>query len=359
VLERAGLNSASLAKLPAYNDLLRFLNGNPLAIQVILPELARGIKPDDLLASLRTGEAKLADVDREQGRQKSLAASLEYRLDALDPLVRQRLGLLALFQGFVDADWIALLCEQEGAPPLIARLTRDDWLPILDAAAEIGLLRSLGDGYYTIHPALPWFFEGLLHETLPDAGEWLQRAFADVYGSVGGNLFELMNTSAKLAIALLRYEEENLHQALRLARRHEQWRAAQGILYGLRMLLATLGRWTEWERLVTEIEADMTDDGEPHPGREDLCIALLGHRQEIAAFRHDFDAQQQINDQLRTHFERVGDERNLAGSLHQLGMVAQARRQFEEAERWYRQALTSWSGSGMNAARPSSSITSG
>lgn len=110
VLERAGLSSHQLKSLPEYNRLLEFLQGNPLAIQVILPALKR-TAPDALLEALQTGTAKLTHDDPAQGRERSLTASLNYRLDKLDPTVRQRLAVLGLFQGFVDVAVLADLCE--------------------------------------------------------------------------------------------------------------------------------------------------------------------------------------------------------------------------------------------------------
>src|SRR5262249_50319626 len=121
---------------------------------------------------------------------------------------------------------------------------------------------------------------------------------------------------------------------------HACWDDVAEVLYGLERLLTTQDRWMEWDRLITDVEAEAMDtSGEPLMGREQLWMALLGHRQEIASFRHDFDTQETILHRLKDHCERVGDDRNHAVSLHQLGILAQERRQWEEAERWYRQSL--------------------
>jgi tetratricopeptide (TPR) repeat protein len=339
VLRRAGLNAGEIRALPEYNELLRYLRGNPLAIQVILPELKR-TTPDALLGALQAGATTLSGDDPQQGRERSLTASLTYRLDALDPVLRQRLGILALFQGFVDADVLAAMCQVEEVPELIAGLGRDDWLRMLEAAAEVGLLRRVGEGYYTVHPALPWFFHDLLREAFPGRWEWFEGAFSAVYGAHGRRLFQLFNTNTQLAMTRLRAEENNLMHALRLARRHEGWDDVEGILYGLRTLLTTQGRWVEWERLIAGLEAEASDaQGEPLPGREQLWRALLGHRSELAEYIRDLERAEAIYLRLKEHYERVGDDRNQAVALHQLGMIAQERRQFEEAEHWYRQSL--------------------
>jgi tetratricopeptide (TPR) repeat protein len=339
VLARAGLDAAQIKALPQYNDLLKYLGGNPLAIQAILPELKR-VGSDELLRSLQAGEVGPPRDDLGQGRERSLAASLSYRLEALGPAVRGRLGLLALFQGFVNAYALANLCSVEGVPEPVRGLAWADWIGLLDRAAEIGLLRRVGEGFYTIHPALPWFFHDLLRAVFPGHQTELEQAFARVYAAGGFMLSELFATKAHVAIDLLRAEEGNLLYALRLARRHERWGAAEGILDGLNKLWRTQGRWVEWERLIGDVEAQIVgDDGEPLAGREDLWRALLGHRAVIAYHRRDFDAQELILVRLKEHFERSGDEQTQAALLHQLGLVAEGRGQLEEAERWYRQSL--------------------
>jgi tetratricopeptide (TPR) repeat protein len=274
------------------------------------------------------------------GRERSLTASLTYRLDVLDPLLRQRLGVLGLFQGFVDIDILTAMSAADNVPELLRGLERDDWQRMLDTAAEVGLLRRVGEGYYAVHPALPWFFHALLREAFPDHLDALERAFSAVYGTYGQQLSRMFQTNAQGAMTLLRAEESNLMHALRLARQHTCWDDVEAILYGLNQLLTTQGRWVEWERLITDVEADATGtSGEALTGREQLWRALLGHRQEMAYYRRDFDTQETILHRLKDHYEHAGDDRNHAVALHQLGMIAQERRQFEEAERWYRQSL--------------------
>ena len=157
ILQRAGLKPQDIKALPQYNDLLAYLHGNPLLIlpvmpagpmppgacKVILPELRR-MAPDALLQALQAGEATLHADDPALGRERSLTASLTYRLDALDPLLRQRLGVLGLFQGFVDVDVLTAMSAVANAPELLRRLGHDDWRRMLDTAAEVGLLRRGG-----------------------------------------------------------------------------------------------------------------------------------------------------------------------------------------------------------------------
>ena len=73
--------------------------------------------------------------------------------------------------------------------PALAGLTRESAIALLDRAAGIGLLESLGGGHYQIHPALPWYFTTLYTATYGDVGspaaQGATRAYAKVIGSLG------------------------------------------------------------------------------------------------------------------------------------------------------------------------------
>ena len=153
VMERAGMTPEQIKGLPQYSRLLEYLRGNPLAIQVVFPELKR-FSPDDLLNRLQSGEAELLADDPHVGRERSLSASLMYGLGALDNLTRRRLSVLGMFQGFVATDILAAISSADGAPELIGGLDRIGWFQTMNLAARIGLCRSLGEGEYAIHPAL-------------------------------------------------------------------------------------------------------------------------------------------------------------------------------------------------------------
>jgi tetratricopeptide (TPR) repeat protein len=339
VLRRAGLDEGRLAGLESYNDLLGYLRGNPLAILVILPELARK-KPDELLQSLQTGEVHLGSDDPTQGRERSLAASLTYRLEGLSEQDRNRLAVLALFQGFVDADVLGWMSSREDLPELLRGVSRDDWVRLLDRAAEIGLLRQLGGGYYSVHPALPWFFHDLLQTAFPDQQDTLEQAFAETFGQYGAELHRLFNTRTDLAMRLLVAEEDNLLHALGLARKHQRWDAVAGALDGLNRLLTTQGRWVEWDRLLSAVEGEVIGTGGgPLAGRERLWITTLGLRAEIASYRRDFEQQEALTRQLEEHYAKSGDDQNQAVALHQLGVIAQERGRWDEAEGFYRRSL--------------------
>jgi len=337
VLDRADIDRQ---KLKPYDKLLDILQGNnPLAIQVILPELAH-IEPDELLVALQTGAAKLPKDDKEQEREHSLTASLEYRLDRLDELMRSRLGVLGLFQGFVNANMLAFICTDDSAPELLRELDSEAWIQMLDLSAEIGLLHKIGSGLYNIHPALPWFFHQILQTTYAQDMEWLEQRFVTVCGDLSQSLQQQLQMNAETAMIYLRFEEQNFRFAIRLGSRYKMWDALNRILYGTAEMLVRQSRWSELELLNLDVKREATDEQDaPLTGAEVLCVSLWHNLGVIAQKRREFKEAKEWYRKSLALEEKLKDEYGQASTLHQLGRIAEERREFEEAEQWYRKSL--------------------
>ncbi len=334
-----------------YENLLKFLHGNPLAIQLVMKELAKGTNPKQLLTDLTTDDA-------DQGREHSLTAALYYGLDKLDPTLRKRLSVLALFQGFVSIFALQMMCSNDDFPPEFKNRDANAWRKDLNAAAEIGILRQIGEGLYTIHPALPWFFNQTLHQAFGNDRDTLESAYCRTYGLISGQLFNLFTTNTQTAITALRLEESNIRHALQLARQKALWGYINNILHGLKILLETQGRMSELKRLLDDLEKEITDDqGKPLPLREQLWITIQGQQAAIAQFQHDFDRAESIRLLLKNYYEnkaglrwkeKASEEltkeelralKNVEVELHQLGIIAQERGNLEAAEKWYHKSL--------------------
>ncbi|MGH8931390.1 MAG: CHAT domain-containing protein, partial [Egibacteraceae bacterium] len=138
----AAKHGRRLADVADWRPLLEFTAGNPLTITVLVGQ------------ALRDGLSTKAEVsdDVEQGRDRSLGASLGYGLDhAFTEPERAQLALLHLFQGFVNVGALLVMGGAEAAwcVPEVRGLDRQ---------AGIGLLSAHGNGSYSVHPALPWCF---------------------------------------------------------------------------------------------------------------------------------------------------------------------------------------------------------
>lgn len=298
-----------------WGPLLDYCAGNPLTLRVIVGQAVRqGLASGEQIArfvqALRDGEQAIQDVDAAEGRDRSLAASLDYgfrhafRADEL-PIV----ALLHLFQGTVDVDALAWMGDEDNeyALPQLRGKTDEQLAGLLDRAAEVGLLTHLGSTYYAIHPALPWYLKALYDQhypltpalspqgrggrTLPSPseGEGLGvrvsplRAWVEAMGELGNYYFWQYEAGNRGVIQPLALEEANLLAARRAARGHGWWGPVTSAMQGLRQLYAYQGRTAEWARLVAEIVPDYCTAGDdPIPGREERYSLVMGYRVDLA-----------------------------------------------------------------------------
>ncbi len=287
-----------------WRPLLRFSAGNPLAITVLAGQalregLASTADMDAFVDRLRAGEAELeAGEDAALGRTRSLHASLSYGFShAFTDTERTQLAVLHLFRDTVNADALRGMGDPEfardDAIPALAGLTRDTAIALLDRAADIGLLTSLGGGYYAIHPALPWYFTtqyatGYGPPTSP-AAQQATHAYAHTLAGLG-DYYHQLDGSGGDAVPELRAEEGNLLHALALSRRHQLWDDVTGCLQGLSVLYRRTGREGEWARLVAEVTPEFIDlatDG-PLPGHDDQWTVITGYRVRLAMAARDW-----------------------------------------------------------------------
>jgi len=167
----AAKHGRSISEVQDWRPLLNFTRGNPLTITVLVGQALRNnLKSkeqiESFVAGLRAGEA-VFDDEVTQGRSKSLGASLNYGFqNAFKEQERKVLALLHFFQGFVNARVLQLMgaTESDWCIPELTNLNLESLIIIFNRAAEVGLLTAHGGSYYSIHPALPWYFKNLFDE---------------------------------------------------------------------------------------------------------------------------------------------------------------------------------------------------
>jgi len=303
----AGRHRASLAGAD-WLPLLLYAAGNPLTITVLAGQALRenlttSADITAFTARLRAGEQQIeAGEDAALGRTRSLAASLSYGFArAFTDAERDQLAVLHLFRDTVNVDALRLMGNPEiadgDAVPALAGLDRDTGIALLDRAADIGLLTSLGGGYYQVHPALPWYFTTLFTtaygQSAGPAARSVTRAYTQAIGGLGGFYKHASEQEGRAeALAALRTEEANLVHALDQARPEGLWHAAVNCLQGLQVLYQRTGRGSEWARLVADITPDVTDpDGDrPRPGREQEWGIVTSYRVKLAQVARDWSA---------------------------------------------------------------------
>ena len=168
-------------------------------------------------------------------------------------------------------------------------------IALLDQAADIGLLTSLGGGYYTIHPALPWYFADLFTHTYTKPGHPEAIRPARAYTRVLANLGQYYATEADSGkldrmIPVLKAEEANLRYALALAESDQDWENAVRCMTALNHLYQYAGRTGEWSRLVAQVTPGVTDvaTDQPLPGQEETWNIIISYRVQLAMRTRDW-----------------------------------------------------------------------
>jgi tetratricopeptide (TPR) repeat protein len=269
---------------------------------------------------------------------------------------KRRLALLHLFQGFVNVTVLMTMGHPEAEWCLaeVRGLTQEAGMALLDLAAEIGLVGAHGGGYYSIHPAVPWFFRGMFEAYYPavrPAGEGSDatnalRAYVEAMGGLGNFYWRRYQEGDREHLTILEAEEPNLLHARDLARRHGWWGRVASAMQGLRNLYGHTGRQAEWARRVDEVKDDFVDpktDG-PLPGREEDWGLVNDYRVELARRARQWaEAERLQQARVRLAREQVAAAlalpadavdrgqrnriRTLAVSLHELGEIQRGRGQ--------------------------------
>jgi tetratricopeptide (TPR) repeat protein len=362
-----------LAELAAWRPLLRFTDGNPLTVTVLVQQALRaGVTEQDAVATfvsqLEAGAAKITD-EAEQGRGKSLGASLSYGFGtAFADGERHLLALLSLFQSWVTPTNLAQTAQavRDGMKRagLTAVIPETDLVAVealLTRAGDIGLLSRTGPGF-SLHPALPWYFQREFDAVFGDRDEparkLVLRAFTMTLASFAEVADEQYRAGNANIIDWLSAEEANLISAHRTAL-HERW-IDEGvmILRGIQVLYEHTGRDAELFRLVSETAPSLCDPDTDLPISEDLeggWLVVIELLQRAARRRLDGQeaerlmrlslevssrraaAAQEIDPAKRTDVEH-NHVRSLAVDLMNLGMILYEQRR-RDCVPYFEQAL--------------------
>ena len=340
-------HNRSMTEVEDWMPLLQFTRGNPLTITVLVSQALRdGLKTKEqietFVAQLRAGEAEIED-EKTEGRAKSLRASLSYGFGHnFNEDERKQLALLHFFQGFVSVSVLQTMghSEADWCLPEVRGLTREAGISLLDRAAEIGLLTAHVGGYYTIHPALPWYFRSLFEQYYEGTEEKVTQAFVEAMGELGDYYHNQYVTGNRDVIAALTAEEANLLHARQLARTNGWWGRVISTMQGLRPFYDQTGRRADWARLVEEMVPDFVDpdiDG-PLPGMEGNWSVFSQYRVHLAEEARQWEEAERLQSisvewdrqraapALDLPPETLDDEqrnviRSLAVSLNELGAI--------------------------------------
>ena len=329
-----------------FADLLEWLDGHPLSIRVLLPQLEI-TSAATLLAALKGNATQLPEGFIGEGRLAALGASLKYSLDHIESSVRERIAALALFEGIVHEKVLDAFGTQKNAPLKFAAISGTSWATWLTHLASIGLLTSLGNGMYTLHPALPAY---LMAEWRQLAGQNFDTERSDAemcmlsaYTAHAISLFTQMHSGdASRALIAIDRQRRTIGRLLKFALARRLYRSAQLLLQPLgefwdkRGLSQEAAGWIErCQASVEESDGSLpdlaTDSGQ-------LWLYVVGYKASSALADGDLARAENIYETIRKHVESSEipfRDRQLAVVYHQMGGVAQDKGDLESAKAWY------------------------
>jgi tetratricopeptide (TPR) repeat protein len=333
---------------PEFAHLLKILDGFPLALQVVLRNLNEQ-SPAQVVQALLAGEPGL-DQKGAMSKTESIVRCIEYSHSNLSAEAQALLECLAPFTGVIFGPLLPKYVERLQKEPSLAELPWDRMGTVLQEAERWGLLRPEEGGFLRLQPILPYFLRQRLEAA--EAGERkrsIHGAFREHYDGVAGairRLQESKDPDQKLAgQAMAEREFENLYTALRLS-----LAARVSILNPYAALSGYLdsrqdqrGGLALGEKVLTELEAYP-----PEVLRGAVGIELAGVIDNIGKRLLLLKQLERAEAACRRALEILSASESLptdtlrklsANSYHQLGIVAQQQRQWEQAEAHYRQAL--------------------
>ncbi len=336
-----------------FQKLLKLLDGFPLALEVILANLARQA-PGEVLAALQAGDVKL-DTPGSQEKTESILRCIDYSHSNLSPEAQQLLLCLAPFTSVIWLDPLDDYTEQLRQQPALASLPFERWPEVLREAQNWGLLspdpaipsflRLL-----RLQPIFPYFLRSRLQEPAQaEMKQAVERAFRDYYRRLGATMHSWLTSQdgqeRQLGQFLAGLEYENLVTGLNLAL------DAQASIAGYYNALLNYLEAKQDPRRSLALFQSILDRFERYPA-EKLAgplgvefINVLGttanlqlELKQYAAAESSYQRILRLVPQLR-QLDHEEAQKLQALAYHQLGIVAQQQGQWAQAEQYYQQAL--------------------
>jgi len=259
-----------------YNDLMKKLDGHPLAMRVVLLRLAE-TPAAALLKELEQGFDE-AEQDESTAQTDAALALLE---TLFPPEYTAVLQFIGLHQRYVQLNTLTDMMKNSDL--VTSQITIKDCIVVLECA---GLIHPQEKDMYAIHPALNEY----LRRRHP-AETAVQGAFVDLMGHFSDHLAPKPFQEQRAPFFI---HSANFHYALSLA-----------------ITLNMAGH-------VTALT-------------QSLAVFALNNR--------DFQGAARLFEKLASHYHEHNDDEGLASCYHQLGRIEQEQRNFVHAEQWYLRSL--------------------
>ena len=302
-----------------YQNLLKKLHGNPLAIRAILLRL--GEKPAKALLAEFNENFKGLEGDDSTNR---IQAVLSVFKSGLDEKFAPVLRILGLYEHFAEVSGIGLILQAE-KPDEVLELA-NNCFAILE---RVGLCHFVRNSIYKLHPAL----RSCLIKHYP-AEEADKRVFVDVMCClVRYFLIEPLKPLREKQNVFSLFGA-NFYRALDIAREFNMREEVLCFNNGLAFYTYQVRNFAEAKYLYGEL----ANTARIYSSEEYEAIAY----RQLGVIAHecrDFNTAKKWYQKSLQILLKLNDEHSAAGIYHELGMVAFECRDFTAAEGWYHKSL--------------------
>ena len=323
-----------------YLSLLRLLQGSPMSIRVLIPHLKR-YTPSEVVQALQQAQPSCSEdgVD--------LGAALDCSFSHLAPRTRKHLHFLSFFRQRVLLDVLTFMTQSEIYASIVGE--KMGWgacRTFLREARDCGILEAVSPSVYQIPASVSLYLRRQLSLCLTATQlADLEQEFVRVYADLGDYFLEnLSSETPDSTVTGVLAEEANLLQALHFAQQTANWEYAQIILQPLAQVYKMQERVTELRRLRRRLLAYAGGEADQavERGSIELWLYLQGTEVDDAIGRGELDTAESICQSVLTYLNSSGGPSarpRIAWTYHQLGVIAQGRGQYPQAEGCYRNAL--------------------
>jgi CHAT domain/Tetratricopeptide repeat/NACHT domain len=296
-------------------ELLKELDGHPLALRAMLLQLQ-----DTPARELRDRLHRQFASDTGNETTRKIYAALALLDERLPASFAPMLQLIGLHQRYVDIDYAAQMMSL--TDDSAERTMLNHCFATLERS---GFIHHLGNGVYGMHPAL----HGFLTRAHPAEAAQV-TGFVELMGSLADHLTskELHDQRGPFAI-----HGANFQQSLTLARKANQATAIAMLTQSLAAFALNSRDFSTASRLFQALAESWAATD---PAAEASAYHQLGM---TAQAQRDFQSAGRWYLKSLAVEEEHDIEHGAASTYHQLGMIAEEQRDFQSAERWYLKSL--------------------
>ncbi|MGP1371633.1 MAG: CHAT domain-containing protein, partial [Almyronema sp.] len=351
ILERHVGNRERLANLRADKDferLMKLLAGYPLAMEVVLANLARQ-SPTEILAALDAADVQLDSGSED--RTQSILKCVEYSHSNLSPEAQKLLLCLAPFKGFIDRADLENYAKQLQQLEPFQAYPFEQFDPAVQEAINWGLLSPMSDEMphlLTIQPVFPYFLKTKLAELDNATRTALETGFKQHYQALAGQYQQLMQSKnpqeKQSGLFFTRLEYENLYSALQTCMERQE---NLSVFFCLELFLRSSNEKSSRHKLINLVcrqtdnypkEFIKGNEGHQVMGSFDMLALSYLHLGDYNSAQETYEKELGILAQLTCYNQRqAGLSR--ARIYHQMGRVAEEQRNYPQAQQYYQQAL--------------------